>query len=105
METTALPPFDEPLDPEREQKLIRLHTQLSAAMLDLGLATAARDATEEFRRVAKLEAAGVGRFQLRTDLDNERKSVSTSVWFIDDAGEALAIVADIRAAMPSGQPN
>lgn len=91
------------IGPGREQDLVRLHAQLSAALLERGLQFARADSPEEYQRAADLRAAGAGHFELRICVDDG--TARTTGVIVDAGGEVLAVVFRILAGSPVGMAN
>jgi hypothetical protein len=87
---------------DREAQLVRLWSQLGAAMLQRGLDYARRDDPNAFAVAARMRQAG-GKFELRVLLDVELGGTTTKGVIVDQDGEVIADVFTIEAGAGSAK--
>lgn len=83
-----------PTAAENDDRLMRHFGELAALIIRRCSEISQLETPTEFAKCAALLSAGEATLQLRVDLGD---SVATSVWLIDNAGEPLAMFAQIRA--------
>lgn len=85
---------------EKEKQLISLHGQLSAALLQHGLAFARTDDPHAYGAAAKLMRAPGSRFELRIVIAPDDPRVCTRGLIVDEHGEALVQLFEVTATAP-----